>query len=130
MVEEKKTTTVKKAVGSKTASTESVAKTVKTAAKKAPAAESAVWPFPEVEKTAKTKKAPAVKKEPAAKPAAKKPAAKKATAKGAAAQPSPEERYLMVQTAAYYIAERAGFQGCATDHWAAAEIEIAGKLGC
>jgi hypothetical protein len=44
------------------------------------------------------------------------------------AQPTPEERYRMVQTAAYFIAERHGFGGCATDHWAAAEVEIAGML--
>lgn len=138
MVEEKKA--VKKTAGGKSASSASV---------KAPA-ESAVWPFPAVEK--KPAKAPAAKKpaakaatEPAAKkpaakaakaaekPAAKaaeKPAAKKTPRKAAAkAAPSAQERYMMVQTAAYFIAERAGFQGCSTDHWAAAEVEIAQKLG-
>jgi len=35
----------------------------------------------------------------------------------------------MVQTAAYFIAERNGFGGCSADHWVAAELEIAGKLG-
>ncbi|MDP1940653.1 MAG: DUF2934 domain-containing protein [Gallionella sp.] len=44
------------------------------------------------------------------------------------AQPSAQERYRMVETAAYYIAERSGFQGSTTEHWAAAEIEIAEKL--
>lgn len=39
--------------------------------------------------------------------------------------PTPEERYRMVQTAAYFIAERHGFEGDATEHWAAAEREIA-----
>ncbi|MDP4029623.1 MAG: DUF2934 domain-containing protein [Gallionella sp.] len=43
-------------------------------------------------------------------------------------QPTPEERYRMVQTAAYFIAERSGFGGCSTDHWAAAELEVAGML--
>ncbi|MDP1996189.1 MAG: DUF2934 domain-containing protein [Gallionella sp.] len=42
---------------------------------------------------------------------------------------TPEERYRMVQTAAYFIAERNGFGGCSTDHWATAEIEIANFLG-
>ncbi len=144
MVEEKKA--VKKTAGGKSASSASV---------KAPA-ESAVWPFPAVEK--KPAKAPAAKKpaaKAAAEPAAKKPAAKKPAAKAAekpaakAAEkpaakpaakkaprkaaaktaPSAQERYMMVQTAAYFIAERAGFQGCSTDHWAAAEVEIAQKLG-
>ncbi|MDD5301440.1 MAG: DUF2934 domain-containing protein [Gallionella sp.] len=75
----------------------------------------------------------AVKK--AAAPAAKKkvPAQKAATARPVAnktaAQPTPEERYRMVQTAAYFIAERNGFGGCSADHWVAAELEIAGKLG-
>jgi hypothetical protein len=139
MVEEAKT--VKKTVASKAAKS-----TVKPA-------EAAVWPFPEVEKAPKA----AAKKPVAAKPAAKavaekkpaakavaekkpaaakavaqkKPAAAKAAAKPAekkTAQPSAQERYSMVETAAYYIAERSGFQGCTTDHWAAAEIEIAAKL--
>lgn len=43
--------------------------------------------------------------------------------------PTPEERYRMVELAAYYIAERNGFQGCASGHWALAEREIAAKLG-
>lgn len=42
--------------------------------------------------------------------------------------PSPEERYRMVQAEAYYIAERSGFSGSDTDHWAAAEIVIAKRL--
>jgi hypothetical protein len=46
-----------------------------------------------------------------------------------AATPSPEERYRMVEMAAYFIAERHGFQGNSTEHWAAAELEIAGMLG-
>jgi hypothetical protein len=43
--------------------------------------------------------------------------------------PGPEERYRMVQTAAYFIAEQHGFQGRSDAHWAAAEREIAAKLG-
>jgi len=81
----------------------------------------------------KSTKTPAVKK--AVAPAAKKkaPAQKAVTAKSAAkktgVQLTPEERYCMVQTAAYFIAERNGFGGCSADHWMAAELEIAGKLG-
>ena len=47
----------------------------------------------------------------------------------APAKPSAEERYLMVQSAAYFIAERNGFQGCDTHYWALAEQEIAAQLG-
>lgn len=47
----------------------------------------------------------------------------------APAKPSAEERYLMVQSAAYFIAERDGFQGCDTHYWALAEQEIAAQLG-
>ena len=46
-----------------------------------------------------------------------------------ATKPSPEERYRMVETAAYFIAEQHGFQGRNDEHWAAAEREIAAKLG-
>lgn len=42
---------------------------------------------------------------------------------------TPEEHYCMVQTAAYFIAERHGFQGNSDEHWAAAEREIAARLG-
>lgn len=45
-----------------------------------------------------------------------------------AARPTPEEHYHMVETAAYFIAERNGFQGCPSEHWAEAELEIAGML--
>ncbi|HEY0666027.1 MAG TPA: DUF2934 domain-containing protein [Gallionella sp.] len=44
------------------------------------------------------------------------------------AAPTPEERYRMVQTAAYFIAERCGFQGDSAAHWAAAELEITAML--
>jgi len=35
----------------------------------------------------------------------------------------------MVESAAYFIAERDGFQGCATHYWTLAEREIAVSLG-
>lgn len=83
----------------------------------------------------KTTKTPAVKKVAAAKPPAKKAVPAKVTttkataAKKTAAKPTPEERYRMVETAAYFIAERHGFQGNSAEHWTAAEKEIAERLG-
>lgn len=133
MVEEKKKAAVKKTVASKVAAEGAVEKKAP-AVKKAPAAKKVaapVWPFPAAETVAEVKKAPA--KKPAAKKAAEPAKAKaapkaKAAAKQEVAQPSAQERYRMVETAAYYIAERSGFQGCAADHWAQAEVEIAAKL--
>lgn len=85
---------------------------------------------------AKKVAAAAVKKvtTPAAekKAAVRKPASSKAKSSAGGrsmAKPSPEERYRMVQTAAYFIAERHGFQGSSTEHWAAAEYEISVMLG-
>ena len=82
----------------------------------------------------KTAKAQAAKKT-AASPATAKPAVKKAAvanAKSATKKPAPattpEERYRMVETAAYFIAERHGFQGNSAEHWADAEKEIADRL--
>ncbi|MFZ2541688.1 MAG: DUF2934 domain-containing protein [Gallionella sp.] len=46
-----------------------------------------------------------------------------------AVQLTPEERYRMVEKAAYYIAERHGFQGRSDEHWAAAELEVLARLG-
>jgi len=108
----------------------------KTAAKKAVATKAAVKPKAE-KAAAPAKKTVAKKVEaPAAKPAAKAVAEKKAPARKAAApkksktmEYSPEDRYRMVQTAAYFIAERNGFQGCSAEHWSAAEIEISRMLG-
>ncbi|HUW76014.1 MAG TPA: DUF2934 domain-containing protein, partial [Gallionella sp.] len=45
----------------------------------------------------------------------------------AAVKPTREERYRMVETAAYFIAEQHGFQGRSDEHWAAAERAIAAK---
>jgi len=52
-----------------------------------------------------------------------------APAAPAVARPSAEERYRMVESAAYFIAEKDGFQGCATHYWTLAEREIAVSLG-
>jgi hypothetical protein len=98
-------------------------------------------------KSAPAKAAPSAKKVPAAKkpvvtakaavkPAAKKPAAKKPGAPKAAAKkpaatkwvPGPQERYNMVQVAAYYIAERNGFNGNPLEFWTAAEAQVVKML--
>lgn len=77
---------------------------------------------------------PAAAKKAAAKPAApaaKKPAAKAAPKAAPAPKPSvsAEERYKMVQDAAYFIAERHGFNGDSAYFWTLAEAEIASQLG-
>jgi hypothetical protein len=67
--------------------------------------------------------------------AASKPAAKKQTStrtrKTSSAKPrmSPEERYRMVEVAAYYIAERNQFAGNPVEYWTQAEIQISSMLG-
>jgi len=90
----------------------------------------------------KVKKSPAKKAPAAKKPAARKPAAKKAAApaKRAARKPaakalasakrpiSAEEHYHMVQTAAYFRAQRDGFAGDAMSYWIEAEREIDAML--
>lgn len=107
-------TTAKKAAVKK--STSGVAKPKQV---KVPAVKAAVT-------TAAVKKT-AVKPAATAKKTVNKP--KATAAKKAQAQPTPEERYRMVELAAYFIAERSGFQGSAAAHWAAAESEVAAKLG-
>jgi len=86
-----------------------------------------------VAKTAAPKTTTAKKAAPA-KPAATKAktaAPKKAPAKKAAPKKvtvSPEERYRMVEVAAYFIAERNGFSSNPADCWVAAEVEISRLL--
>lgn len=62
----------------------------------------------------------------------KKVAVKKAPAKKASTSNSknidPGERYRMTEIAAYYMAERNNFAGCAVDYWIAAEAEVSKKL--
>jgi NH3-dependent NAD+ synthetase len=56
---------------------------------------------------------------------AKKPAAKKTTPRKAkTATGNLEERYRMIEVAAYYIAEKDGFAGNPVDYWIAAELKI------
>jgi hypothetical protein len=45
-----------------------------------------------------------------------------------AAAPTPEQRYRMVQEAAYFIAEKNGFVSGTMDYWIAAEAEIEALL--
>lgn len=76
------------------------------------------------------KKAPAKKAAPKA-AVAKKPAAKAVAKPAPAAKKpalTPEQRYQMIQDAAYYIAERHGFNGDSAYFWSLAEAEINTKL--
>lgn len=74
---------------------------------------------------AKAPAAPKAKKAPVAKPAAKASAAPAKTAKAARPPVSVDQRRHYVEVAAYYIAERRGFDGGdALGDWAAAEAEI------
>lgn len=112
-----KTATAKKPAAGKT--------TIKTATAKKPAAKTSAK---------STAKAPAAKK-PAAKAAApkaaaaKKPAAARAKKAPAASVPSPEQRYRMIEVAAYFLAEKNAFAGSSLDYWVAAEAQIDGMLG-
>jgi Protein of unknown function (DUF2934) len=100
------------------------------AAVKKPAAKSAAKP---VVKAATPKKPAAkpVKKTIAKKPVVKKPVVKKPAAplsRKVVAAPGAEERYKMVEVAAYYIAERNGFVGDPSAFWAEAEMQISKLL--
>lgn len=57
---------------------------------------------------------------------ARKPAAKKAEKAPKASAPvlSPEERWEMIRTAAYFLAERDGFSGDPEGYWIAAERQL------
>lgn len=72
------------------------------------------------------KKSPAKKAAPKA--AAKKPAAKKPAPVAKKPALTPEQRYQMIQDAAYFIAERHGFSGDSAYFWSLAEAEINAKL--
>ena len=79
-----------------------------------------------------------VKKSPAKKAAPKAAAEKKTVAKAAPVAPkasaakkpevTPEQRYKMVQDAAYFIAERHGFNGDSAYFWSLAEAEVSARL--
>jgi hypothetical protein len=115
---------VKKSTVTKTSSK---AKTSKIVAKKAApaAAKAKTTPTQAVKKAV----APvATTKPPVQKPAPAKAAKAPSSAKKTGGTITPEERYHMVATAAYFIAERHGFQGNSTEHWTTAEEEISRKL--
>jgi hypothetical protein len=141
MVELKKKTVSKKVVAAKpktkagsvvSAKKKTAASTVTTAKKKVTAKKTVV-----VVSESKKAKPSAVKKEsiPAVeiKVGPKKVATSKTKSSGksgsGASRLSPEERNQMVETAAYFIAERNGFQDHSDMYWAAAEREISDKLG-
>lgn len=125
---EEKTTTKKTPAAKKsataTAATAPATATEASAPAKAPTARKAAAPAPE-------KKAPAKKVAPSPVIEADPPPAPTecAALPGASGKPSPEERYRMVQSAAYFIAEKDGFQGRDTDYWVRAEREISIQLG-
>ncbi len=85
-----------------------------------------------VSTTKKTATKTPVKKSIPKKPAVKKTTtAKTTTTKTATPKTrkiSAEERYKMIEVAAYYIAEHNHFQGSAIDFWIAAEEEVNKKI--
>ena len=82
----------------------------------------AVSPAKKSATKAVAKKSSTAKKSPVKKPAAKKVATNKKR------KISAEERYKMIEVAAYYIAEHNKFQGNAIDFWVAAEAEVSKKI--
>lgn len=82
-------------------------------------------------------KKPAAKKATATKEIASKAPAKKTASKttasgskksGTSSIVTSQNRLQMIETAAYYIAEKHGFSGPSTDHWLAAEKQIDSQL--
>lgn len=73
------------------------------------------------------KKQPPRKSQPLKKLRQKKPVAKK-TSTTKKRKISTEERYKMVEVAAYYIAEHNHFHGNAIDFWVAAEAEVSKQI--
>lgn len=79
-----------------------------------------------------TAKKPATTRAAAAKPAAapkktttpRKSSSSKTKAVAPSSQISAEERYRMVEVAAYFLAERNGFAGSPVEYWTAAEAQI------
>jgi hypothetical protein len=57
------------------------------------------------------------------------PGRKTSAARKSAVKPSAEQRFCMVQSAAYFLAEKDGFLESATHYWIFAEREIAAQLG-
>lgn len=63
-----------------------------------------------------------------AKPAARKPRSSRPAA-AALNRMSAEERYRMVEVAAYFLAERNHFAGNPVEYWSQAEAQISSMLG-
>jgi hypothetical protein len=81
------------------------------------------------EKKIKTASAVAAVAAAPRKPAAKKaPAAKAPATKAKVSKVSPEERQKMIELAAYYRAERLGWQVDSHENWVAAEAEVDAAL--
>ena len=97
----------------------------KAVAPKAPAAKKVVEKAPEVVKVAPkaAPKAPEV-----VKAAPKAPAAPKAAPVATKPELNPEQRYNLIQEAAYFIAERHGFNGDSAYFWSLAEAEVNTRL--
>ena len=82
-----------------------------------------------VAKTSAVKKAASAAVATTEKKPAKAPATKRTAAKKTAPPTSPEHRYHMIATAAYYLAERRGFAGgYEMQDWISAEAEIDTQL--
>lgn len=79
-------------------------------------------------KTAISKKPATPLAKTAAPAPAKKPASRAANPAEKPAKPTPEQRYKMVQEAAYFIAEKNGFASGSLDYWIAAEAQIEAML--
>lgn len=109
---------------SKSSTAKKTATATKPAAKKTPAASTAK---PATAKAATTKTT-AIAKTATKTTAIAKPAVRAKAAPDKAAAPTPEQRYKMVQDAAYFIAEKNGFVSGSMDYWIAAEAEIAALL--
>ena len=98
------------------------------AKKAAPKAAAAPKAEPKVVAAPKVEAKPVVKK--AVVKAAPKAAAPKVAAAPAKVAPTPEERYRMIEEAAYYVAERHGFSGGPGSHGASVSHRHPGSIGC
>lgn len=103
------------------AKTKTVAQKAATKSAAAPKKSTASTPAAAPKKSAASKSEAAPKKAATAKSATKTAAPKKL-------KPGPEELYRMIQTAAYFIAERNGFAGDSKGYWAQAEAQITSIL--
>ena len=98
----------------------------KTASKAAPKKTAAAKPKPAAAKKTVANAALADAPAKTAKPAAKRATTKKSAS--TAWNPGHEERYNMIQVAAYYLAERDNFSGSPVEYWIAAEAQVSSML--